>query len=132
MDYDSLGLLPSYYSMVLTTLLESYWAHCVVICPQDHSFFALASPGPLYTRVESGFVSSAIGFHLSKKEEFKRDAIQFATAGKKLQKIFGFMIPEDGEWKKRISFENWMKNQDSIEWLARCGLCPKCAQNIPN
>ena len=50
------------------------------------SFLNTAPPGPLYGRVDRGFMFSALGFCLSKRAEFKKDAIQFARAGKILQK----------------------------------------------
>ena len=90
-------------------------------------FLNTAPPGTLYGRVDRGFISSALGFRLSKREEFKKDAIQFATAGKILQKKYGFSKPEAGEWKKRINFEDWMKNAKSIEWLNQF-VCITCEQ----
>ena len=91
------------------------------------SFLNKAPPGPLYGRVDRGFMFSALGFCLSKRAEFKKDAIQFARAGKILQKKYGFSKPEAGEWKKRINFEDWMKNAKSIEWLNQF-VCITCEQ----
>jgi hypothetical protein len=43
--------------------------------------------------------------------------MNFAVAGKKLQELFGFIVPEKGEWQKRIDFDKWIKKKDSNKWL---------------
>ena len=76
-----------------------------------------ASPLLLYDRLSAGFLYSACGFRDYKKSEFKGNAVNFAVAGKKLQELFGFIVPEKGEWQKRIDFDKWIKKKDSNKWL---------------
>ena len=58
---------------------------------------------------------------MNKTSEFKENAVKFAVASKKLQEMFGFLIPESGEWEKRIDFENWIKRKNSNQWLDQYG-----------
>ena len=43
--------------------------------------------------------------------------MNFTVAAKTLQKLFGFVAPETGEWQKRINFDKWIKKKDSNQWL---------------
>ena len=86
-----------------------------------------ASPSLLYDRLLQGFEYASFGFRVYKKEEFKRNALKFAVAGKKMQELFGFVVPEKGEWQKRIDFDKWIQEEPknlsygsvaSDHWLA--------------
>lgn len=76
-----------------------------------------ASPTTLYGRLSNGFLYSALGFRDYKTLEFKRNAVDFATAAKSLQELFGFVDPENGEWQKRINLEKWIKKKKPKQWL---------------
>jgi hypothetical protein len=76
-----------------------------------------ASPTLLYDCLSNGFLYSALGFRDYKTLEFKENAVDFATAGKSLQDLFGFVDPENGEWQKRIHLVNWIKKKKSNDWL---------------
>ena len=78
-----------------------------------------ASPTSLYVCLSNGFLYSALGFRDYKKLEFKRNAVDFATAAKSLQDLFGFVDPENGEWQKRINLEKWIKRGKSNKWLGK-------------
>ena len=78
-----------------------------------------ACPKTLHDRVQSGFVYAALGFRDYKTLEFKRNAVDFATAAKSLQDLFGFVDPEKGEWQKRINLEKWIKRGKSNKWLGK-------------
>ena len=80
-----------------------------------------ASPSLLYHRLLSGFVYAALGFRDYKTSEFKRNAVNFAVAGKKLQGIFNFVNPEKGEWEKRIDFDKWIQEESKNLSYGSCG-----------
>ena len=70
-----------------------------------------ACPSLLYDRLMHGFVYAALGFRDFKTPEFKKNAVNFAVAGKKMQELFGFVNPENGEWQKRINFDKWIQEE---------------------
>ena len=78
-----------------------------------------ALPTSLYVCLSNGFLYSALGFRDYKTLEFKRNAVDFATAAKSLQDLFGFVDPEKGEWQKRINLEKWIKRGKSNKWLGK-------------
>ena len=99
-----------------STMSLDYQANCMGLVECHKRAYNLgkknkASPKLLNDRVESGFVYAALGFRDYKTSEFKRNAVNFAIAGKKLQELFGFVVPENGEWQRRIDFDKWIQEE---------------------
>jgi len=68
-------------------------------------------PAVLYELCNEGFITSfklACGVIID--DEFKSDAKLFAVEGEKLQKLYGFLNPEIGEWRKRQNIEEMIDN----------------------
>jgi len=80
-------------------------------------------PAGLYELCNEGFITCfKIACGLIIDDEFKLDAKQFAVEGEKLQKLYGFLNPEEGEWRKRQNIDEMIDNlieereQRSSKW----------------
>lgn len=68
-------------------------------------------PGGLYELCNEGFITSfKIACDVIIDDEFKKDAKKFAIEGENLQKTYGFLEPEIGEWKRRQNVDEMIDN----------------------
>ena len=68
-------------------------------------------PSGKYEIMNEGYiVAFKIACDVIDDEEFKTDAKEFATEGKKLQELYNFCEPEPGEWTKRQNVDQCIDN----------------------
>ena len=68
-------------------------------------------PSGKYEIMNEGYIAAfKIACDVIDDEEFKTDAKEFATEGKKLQELYNFCEPEPGVWTKRQNVDQCIDN----------------------
>ena len=100
--------------MVIKTIVK----HSVII----EKFCQIIGPSGKYQIVNQGYIAAfKIVCNVTDNSEFKADAQNFATEGKKLQELYNFPEPEPGEWTKRGNVDEYLDNRIKNSEYSWCG-----------
>ena len=61
--------------------------------------------------LDKGFWAATNGYQLHKASDLKIDAVTFAKAAEKIEKILGYDVVTRGRWKEIYqNYEKWLQN----------------------